>query len=206
MVNVIAPLFSLSASGLIGKTIFYYDTKYGARVRKVKGSFTPPGSVWEVNKEWFKLASDRFKHDLTAENKWAWKLFSSSLCDTYRDVFMGVQIEYWNLSPLNDITWPLSGHPDVGEITFWNIIYESSVACGFDEFNKSLIQTYCPCTLWAVKLDDASAPGEDDIVKRVQKFSASVDLTAGHINYVWGGVRYTNGDKKMLLVCTVDRT
>jgi len=105
MPNVFGPLLSLSASGAFGKTVFYYDTKYGARVRKVKGQFPSYGEAWEVNKEWFKKASDRFK-TLTAIQKNAWKCEYHDVCDVYRDIFMGQQIEQWNLSPLNDLTWP----------------------------------------------------------------------------------------------------
>ena len=50
MPNVFGPLLSLSASGAFGKTVFYYDTKYGARVRKVKGQFPSYGEAWEVNR------------------------------------------------------------------------------------------------------------------------------------------------------------
>lgn len=200
MVQVIAPLFSLSASGLLGKALLFYDTKYGARVRSPKKTFVPPGSIWEVNIEWFKQASNRWKKDLTQEQKWAWNLAYVGECDTGRDIFMGQQIELWNISPQNDLSWPPKGVSDVGIITFWTNEFVSSLKCGFLEFNKVLIQKYCPNTLWARKLGDSSPPDEDDIVKAIKYFSTSIDFIAGYTNYIWGGVRYYNGTKKMLLV------
>ena len=206
MVNVIAPLFSLSASGLVGKALFYYDTKYGARVRSPKRSFVPPGTIWEVNKEWFKKASDRFKTVLTKEQKWAWMLFSEWYCDTYRDVFMGVQIQYWNLSPLNDVTWPYASVADIGNITFNAYESTNEVRCSFKDFNKLLIEKNCPNTLWACKIGDNLPPTEAQIDLRVQKYAVTLLLWPGAINYLWGGVRYTDGTKKMFFIGSYDRT
>jgi hypothetical protein len=206
MAQVIAPLFSLSASGLMGKALFFYDTKYGARVRSPKKTFVPPGNIWEVNKAWFQMASDRFKNDLTQEQKWAWKLAYVSDCDTYRDIFMGVQIQYWNLSPENMITWPLVGVPDIGNITFNAYESLSEVHCSFKDFNKILIEKYCPCTLWACKIGDDLPPTEAEIDLKRQKYSATLLLWPGAVNYLWGGVRYLDGTKKMFFIGSYDRT
>ena len=206
MAQVIAPLFSLSASGLMGKALFFYDTKYGARVRSPKKSFVPPGNIWEVNIAWFQKASDRFKNILTQEQKWAWKLAYVSDCDTYRDIFMGVQIQYWNLSPLNDVTWPYVGVSDIGNITFNAYEYTDYVSCSFKDFNKSIYEKYCPCTLWACKIGNDLPPEEDEIDLKRQKYSAKLLLWPGAINYLWGGVRYLDGTKKMFFIGSYDRT
>jgi len=197
---VTGPLFSLKASGLLGKTILYYDTKYGARVRLVRKNFTPPGNIWEVNKEWFKKASDRWKFDLTSCMKLAWGAAYPGICDVARDIFMGHQIEAWNLSPLYDLLWPVVGVGDVGIITFGSIEYEGSVRCWYDEFSQTLIQRFGICAVWFRKLDDGSDPGESDIVKEGESYSASVDLISGYTNYVWGGIRHYNGALKFWLI------
>ena len=47
--------------------------------------------------------------------------------------------------------------------------------------------------MWALKLDDPSPPGEDDIVRASQSFYANFDKVVGHKNYVWCGGRYLGG-------------
>ena len=200
MVQVIAPLFSLSASGLFGKTILYYDTKYGARARKIKGTFESPGNVWEVNKTWFKKASDRWKFDLPKDSKWAWNFYSEIVCDVGRDIFMGHQIEYWNMSPSNDLIWPVVDVKSIGPIVVAGYDNGDVAGCYIKEFNKELTMLYCPSTVWARKLDDNSPAVELDIVGRSQTRSYNIPFIAGHINYLWGGFRYTNGQYIMAFI------
>jgi len=200
---VTGPLFSLKASGLLGKTIFFYDTKHGARVRRVRKRFTPPGTVWEVNKVWFKMASDRWKYDLAEDMKWAWTSAYPDVCDVGRDLFMGRQIEMWNLSPLNMVTWPPVGVSSVGDFTIWNDGAIPATRVGFQEFNKLLFERYTCCTLWARKLDDNTPPGEGDIIKKIQRYSTSIDIIEGHDNYLWGGVRYNDGSWVMIFIAKV---
>jgi len=202
---LVGPLFSLSASGLLGKALFYYDTKYGARVRVPKKSFVPPGAIWEVNKEWFKAASDRWKKVLTNPMKWAWKLAYSGKCDTARDIFMGQQIELWNLSPLNNLTWPTKGVAPVGEFYIDYDEYVGEINCWFrspESMNTPTptreswvkIKQYCSSSVWANKLDNSNPPSEEEITKEKQGWQYKFALETGHVNYLWGGLRYYNGN------------
>lgn len=200
------PLFSLTASGLFGKCLLYYDTRYGARVRSPKKYFVPPGSIWEVNKEWFKKASIRSKI-LNKFQKHAWQWAYPQACDTWRDLFMGRQIEAWNLDPSNNITWPDVWVPDIGEIVF---AHGQEFPTGIDWWVKE-IDTYkkktytCAHLFWRV-LDSPSAPDEDDIYKETFSYFCDFEFVQGHVNYLWGGVRYLNGTWKAVFLDSYDRT
>jgi len=112
MVKLVGPVMSLSASGDFGKTINFFYSKYGPVARK-KLKYKPPyGNVWNVNKAFFTAASDRWM-SLSDIQKNAWKIYFIEICDTARDLFMGAQIEAWNLSPLNDLTWPSVSLKDI---------------------------------------------------------------------------------------------
>jgi len=197
---VVGPLFSMSASGLFKKALLFYDTKYGARVRAPKKTFVPPGNIWEVNIEWFKKASVRSK-TLDFWQKRAWSLAYLSVCDVWRDIFMGKQIEAWNLSPLNDLTWPLVDIKDVGPITFAHgMEFEGEVRWWVETINGILREKYSVGYLWWKVLDDDREPVEDDLVKATLKSSYEFEFTAGHDNYLWGGVRYINGSYKAVFL------
>jgi len=200
MPNVFGPLLSLSASGAFGKTVFYYDTKYGARVRKVKGQFPSYGEAWEVNKEWFKKASDRWKKVLLADAKLAWNLYYSDVCDIGRDIFMGRQIEFWNLHPTNDITYPLVSVQDIGVITFGYKQEDWNLKVWWDDFDILKVEKNTCAALYARKFDDPSEPGEDDIIYRGASRYQKIGIYPDHDNYIWGGARYFNGEKKMFYI------
>jgi len=200
MANVIGPLLSLSASGLFSKALFYYDTKYGARVRKPKSIFTPPSQIWEVNIGWFKQASARFK-TFTSEIKNAWKLVYTEACDTYRDIFMGQQIAAWNLHPTNDITWPQVTVVDIGDFTFAHgTEYVSKVSWWFDESNDALIRKWTCGSLWWNLLDNPNPPNAGDEYEYRTSDYYSFPLIEGHTNYLWGGVRYVDGQFKAVFL------
>jgi len=207
MVVVIGPCFSLSASGCLGKPLLYYDTKYGARVKFPKRTFQSPGNVWEINKEWFKKASDRWK-SLSVFARRAWNQWSTSTCDCGRDLFMGRQIELWNLSELNDTTWPEVSLPklpqlpsfgwwtpsDSEDFTFrhlrwWPVkIYEF----GFQDilmhlwheyikhFTKSIVGVR-----WFQKLDSEDPPDESNLKVENHAMSHTFTCESGHWNYFW---------------------
>lgn len=200
MVSVIAPLFSISATGLIGKTILYYNTKYGARVRKIKRGDVVYGNTWEVNKEWFKLASTRAKL-LTEWMKKAWLTSYADKCDTWRDLFMGKQIEMWNLSPLNDILWPPVSVGDVGAVSFIDVReYDSVVFAVVVVEDFDVKDLYCVSYVWFNVLDSLNPPVEANLVIETDLQEAGVPLQAGHTNRVYGGVRYLNGTFKVSLL------
>lgn len=205
MVKVIAPLFSLSASGVIGKCLLYYGVGGYPRVRRVRSRFTSPGNIWEVNKEWFKKASARAK-TLTEWQKKAWPIAYPSKCDTWRDIFMGKQIEMWNASPLNDISWPPCGVGKVGDIYVdldeeYDLVVFVSVALE----SYTVFDRYCVGWVWFNVLDSPNAPTEDDLSVETGIQNPSVNLEAGHTNYIWGGVRYVNGSWDVVFLDSYDR-
>lgn len=212
MVVVLGPCFSLSASGLMGKALLYYDTKYGARVRIPKRTFVPPAPIWEINIVWFKAASDRAK-TLTTEQKWAWQKAYPGKCDAWRDIFMGKQIEWWNLSPQNDLTWPplVAGNP--GPITAnEGTIFVGSVNTWLEAEDQVSFKKWCASWVWCRVLDNAGKPVDADVVKfrKVGRWYGkepkgftefyNVDLLAGHTNYIWGGGRLIDGRLDVSLV------
>ena len=215
MANVMAPLFSMSAHGLFGKTIFFYDTKYGARARRSQGKFTPPGSVWEVNKTWFKMASDRFKTFDSIEKR-AWRQAYQTICDTYRDLYMGQQIESWNLSPLNDLTWPSVGIPNLqqplvlagrnykssGDFS-WRYLSWWPVKCYDHSGPTEKIYAYrgykneladsIVSVLWYKKLDSDDPPDNDDFLEQHWGLSLTFTKEAGHWTHIWYQFRRWDG-------------
>jgi len=112
MVKVVGPMMSLEASGNFAKTVNFFYGPNGAVVRSKKKIFTPPGQIWYLNQIVFKAASARWK-SFPKIQKNAWALSLLSMCDIPRDLFMGKQIESWNLSPDNDLSWPETVVPDV---------------------------------------------------------------------------------------------
>lgn len=193
MTVLVGPLFSLSASGLFGKCLLYYSSGGWPRVRKVSSRFKSPGNVWEVNKEWFKKASERAK-TLTEWQKKAWPIAYPSACDSWRDLFMGKQIEMWNASPLNDISWPPCGvgkesalYPELikEETTYIDVRLLLGAFTTFDR--------YCVSFVWFNVLDSMDNPTEDDLVVETELQQHLINLEAGHTNYIYGGVRYVNG-------------
>ncbi len=201
MVTVIAPCFSLSASGLLGKALFYYDTKFGARVRIPKRTFVPPGSIWEVNKEFFKLANTRSK-SLTKEQRLAWQKAYPGECDAWRDIFMGRQIEAWTLSPTNNLTWPLIHPPSVGDFTLEGYAtgYAFEFKGWFVDYDYDLFRKWTVGSLWWDILDNPRAPIASDPYE-FRTFPAAVwEGVVGHDNYFWGGVRYLDGTFAAVLI------
>ena len=206
MTVLVGPCFSLAASGLVGKALLYYDTKYGARVRKPRSRFTPPGTAWEINKVWFKKASDRAK-TLTREQKWAFRVAYPEICDSWRDIFMGKQIEFWNLSPLNDLTWPHVVAQRIGDIVFGS--YEVTPLerrCWFEKYEIRKVETQTCGTLWWIKFNDASAPSPSDPYTFRRSYSNQFDLVNGRVNYLWGGVRYIDGTYKAQFIEAINLT
>ena len=202
---LLGPLFSLSASGLMGKALLFYDTKYGARVRKPKSKFVPPNSIWEVNIEWFKKASIRSR-TLTFCQKEAWKRYSSSLCDTWRDIFMGAQIEAWNLHPTNDISWPNIPVEDIGSVQYDTKYETEDNVIGYVKTIDNIkLNKWCCCFLWAIVLDDPRQAVEEDITNSNQVDSHLFDLVVGHTSYLWGGVRYLNGSYTLNFIDSFER-
>ena len=200
MVSVIAPAFSLSASGLLGKALFYYDTKYGARVRTPKRTFKPPGNVWEVNKAFFILASERAK-SLTSWQKKAWERAYPGICDSWRDIFMGKQIEFWNLSPLNNLTWPPISPQDVGPITFnHGLEYVGSIYWTVDTVDDRKMRKWGVNWLWWRVLNNARQPVESDLVSQSSYPGYEFSFVAGSTNYLWAGMRYLNGTWKAVFL------
>ena len=205
MVVVIGPCLSLSASGLYGKALLFYDTKFGARIRKPKSQFVPPGQSWEVNKTWFKQASNRWKLNLTQEQKWAWQVAYPGICDTARDIFMGQQIEQWNLSPLNNLTWPQVEVQSIGDFELDGMDFVAVIRAWFGDLNMIKIKSVCGNVVWVRKLDNSSVPIESDIVFAKQTFFAEIEFVAGHTNYIWGGLRYPNGRLEFKLLGSYSR-
>jgi hypothetical protein len=153
MVKVLGPVMSLSASGDLGGSINFFYGKSGPVVRK-KLKYKPPYSnVWEVNKVYFAAASERWK-SFSAIQKNAWAIYLRPICDTTRDRFMGEQIQAWNASPLNDLSWPQVGlpviiwpepeiyySPDTSYYSistmFKEITYEEFLICGMNWYNSA---------------------------------------------------------------------
>ncbi len=196
MTKLVGPCFSLAAVGTLGKVLFYYDSKYGAVVRIPPRQQRNVGQAFEVNKEWFKAASARSK----TLNRWqrrAWEVAYPLACDSWRDIFMGHQIEAWNKSHLNDLTWPQISPQDVGSIFWEERIYGAlSVQWKVKEWNDNLIRTWTVGSLWWNRLDNAGVPRESDLVKETDVGWNTFSLEVGHTNYLWGGVRYVNGTYK----------
>ena len=125
MVRLVGPLFSLSASGTFAGTVKYWYGPYGpvcGSPKRAVGATTP---LWEINKEWFKAASDRWK-TFNAVVKKAWHLYAHGKGDCGRDLFMGKQIEMWNLSPVNDVTFPTAPYysiPDAPGVHYEDLIW-----------------------------------------------------------------------------------
>jgi len=196
MVVVVGPCLSLSASGLIGKALLFYDSKLGARIRSPKKSFVPPGQAWEVNKTWFKLASDRWK-SLNEFQKRAWNHYSVGLYDVGRDYFMGRQIEMWNLSPLNNVSWPPVSSPELPtppQLTFtqtgwwpvniYNITTQSPKIELWenykDEWQKSIVGVR-----WYRVYDSDSPPLSGNLWAEVYSTNYTFFNWAGHWSNYW---------------------
>lgn len=200
MVNVIAPCFSLSATGLLGKALFYYDTKYGARVRTPKRTFVPPGSVWEVNQLWFRAASDRSK-TLNREQRLAWEKAYPGACDSWRDIFMGKQIELWNLSPANNLTWPPVVAQSIGDIVFGcSRKFQNFRRWWFSEWDVEMAKRWGVGSLWWDKKNDATPPSSTDPYIFKEYTSYEFELQPGFTHYLWGGLRYIDGRYKAQLL------
>jgi hypothetical protein len=194
MPNVFGPLLSLSATGTFGKTVFYYDTKYGARVRKVKGQFPSYGEAWEVNKEWFKKASARAK-TLTAIQKNAWKYEYLDICDVWRDIYMGQQIALWNLSPTNDLSWP---NIDCPIYTFPSGYIYLNAGYGVYSFGFSTKEIYVVKSKIAgfrwYNSDSINNPTEDDFIGESVHAHYSLDWPGDYKQYFHAKAYYFNGN------------
>jgi len=212
MPSVIGPLFSISASGLMGKALLFYDTEYGARVRSPKKKFVPPGNIWEVNIDWFKKASARWK-TLTVFERRAWNHYSLELCDIGRDLFMGRQIEMWNISPLNDVTFPPVGNPTIPDppkyLLFKNGWWPAYIYD--DDTNKRKVllwegyKDYWQLSIvgvrWYQKLDDPSNPTIADLKAENYYNNHSFNLESGHNNYLWYEFLRWDGSHTNLVKC-----
>jgi hypothetical protein len=179
----------------MGKALLYYDSKGRSIIRSPRKTFVPPGNAWEVNKEWFTLANDRWKNDLTTEQRWAWEFYSLSHCDIGRDLFVGKQIQMWNMSPQNMVTWPEWGVQSDTTARVSNYkdtdfdVYHMSV---FDIFPVTNKDNYF-CIAWAIVLDDSRTPTAADIKKCNKGMTATLSLTDEATNYVWAGGYLPNG-------------
>ena len=191
---LLGPLFSMSASGLFSKALLFYDTKYGARVRLPKKRFVPPNNVWEVNKEWFKKASDRVK-TLTAIQKQAWKYEYLDICDVWRDIFMGQQIELWNLSPLNDLSWPNIDCPvytfSPGFVYYYD--QSDSYSVGFRTKDYLVIEAKIAGFRW-YNTDDFGNPVEEDFKKETVVAHTSFSADDNPKQYFYAKAYYFNGN------------
>ena len=193
MVNVVGPLMSLAATGNMKDALFYYDTKFGARIRVPKRQFSPPGQAWIVNQEWFKLANQHSK-GLSGEQRLAWKIAYPGKCDTWRDIFMGKQIEFWNLSPQNDLTWPPVEVQSVGTLVFRKgSEFEGSVYIYLQGGITDVMRRNTIGLLFWDILDVFRAPVDSDAYKFKTYAGYEIPLESGHTNYIWAGVRYLNG-------------
>jgi len=196
MTVVVGPCFSMSASGLLGKVLLYYDTKYGARIRSPKKTFVPPSQAWEVNKVWFTQASTRWS-TLSIFARRAWNHYSLEICDIGRDLFMGRQIEMWNLSPLNDVIWPPLGNPEIpaapSDLMFKDGWWPANIYDEDTNKRKVLLwegyKDYWQLSIvgvrWYQKLDDPSNPTAADLKAENYYNSHSFTLESGHNNYLW---------------------
>jgi len=193
MTVLIGPCFSLSASGSVGKALLYYDTKFGARVRIVKRRFESPGVAWEINKSWFKMASDRAK-GLDRWQKKAWSIAYSAICDSWRDIFMGKQIELWNLSPLNNITWPPLVAQGIGDIEFYEgTEFVQTIKFNAFEYDIKEKENWSVGWVWFKVLNNAGSPTEADLDDTTEYPAHTFEFTEGATNYLWGGVRLIDG-------------
>ena len=207
MVVVLGPCFSTSASGLLGKALLYYDTKYGARIRTPKRTFTPPSQSWIVNQEWFKKANARSRI-ITGWQKFAWLLAYPGICDTWRDIFMGKQIEMWNISPLNDVTWPPLTPGDSGWVkAIPGQQYENIISIRIETEDVIKRKRWAFAWVFFLVLDNARQPREADMIK-ASRYSPYLDVEfiPGHVNYIWGGIWLVDGSFKVGLAGSYDKT
>jgi hypothetical protein len=184
----------------------YYDTKYGARARTVRSDFNPGGTVWEVNKVWFKLASDRAK-TLTQEQKWAWQKAYLSVCDVWRDLFMGKQIEAWNNSPQNNLTWPQVGVKKLDSMSFKiNNSEHPKVYVNWDVIDLEIVRWNVSNYMYWSSEDPGFEPTGENVPRVSQHGGVSFTVVPGQTTYFWGGVRYMNGDCAFVFVGEVGGT
>ncbi len=196
MVKLVGPLFSLSATGALGDYLFYYESPYGPVVRSKKRYYKNAAQYWTVNQEWFKAANIASKN-LNLEQKWAWNAAYPQMCDSWRDIFVGHQIEAWNLSPENNLTWPNVPHELVEDVVFShgvNSFEDNShrifpVNSASEKFKRN-----CSNYLyWAGIFPDFNY--FDYRYPPTNRFGGiNFSIIPGKLYYMWAGVRYTNGE------------
>lgn len=206
MVKLVGPCMSLSATGELGKALFYYESPYGPVVRLKKRYMGNAAQVWYLNQTWFKAASDRAKQ-LTQEQKWAWQTAYPLICDTWRDIFMGRQIEAWNMSPENDLTWPQITPSVVTPLFFdhgvdfykagFHRMYFSTYLleqAGFSviEF-KEAFRKNCSNFIYWVSVNAGFTPNGENSFGVSRSSGVSFAPASGLTYYMWGGIRYING-------------
>ena len=118
MVKLIGPMMSLSASGTFSKDLNFYHGSAGPVARRIKRSFTAPGQIWYVNRDFFLLAVERWK-TLNAIQQKAWVIYYGDICDTARDRYIGMLIAngllyqdwypFWPTETMSEIVLPRMG-------------------------------------------------------------------------------------------------
>jgi hypothetical protein len=107
---------------------------------------------------------------------------------------MGKQIEAWNLSEVNDLTWPQVGVESVGPLVFGIGGNEYLIASIYVKvYDNNKFRRNCSNFLYWVSNDPAFSPSGINIYKVSQFDGARYTLLLGEKIYVWGGVRYLNG-------------
>jgi hypothetical protein len=193
MVMLVGPAFSLTASGQFGKSVLFYESPHGAVLRMKKRYFTPPSQSWYVNNEYFKSASDRARAFNSAQKK-AWNQAYPTICDTWRDIYMGKQIEAWNLSVTNDLSWPAvlipAPFPSVQISESFSLPTRKIELEGdFWEFLKRWGVEY----YWAKKVDDPTVPSDFGQPIENSPYQHRFDVSLLHTNYYWVAFRGLNG-------------
>lgn len=190
---LVGPVLSLSATGQFGKTIFYYESPHGAVARIKKRTFTPPAGSWFVNNVYFKAASDRAKAFSKAQQK-AWNLAFPTICDTWRDIYMGKQIEAWNLSPVNDLTWPPVSLPiPIPDPVFTENFTIPTRKIELEDPFWDYLEHWGVEFYWAHKVDDPTPPADFGQPVERNPWEFRFNTTLFHTNYYWFAFRGLNG-------------
>lgn len=195
MVKVVGPAFSLAATGSIGSAIFYYDHPYGAMVRGPRRKRPENvAQIFTLNQTWFEAANTRSK-TLTKVQREAWQKAYPGICDNWRDIFMGKQIEAWNMFAGNDLTWPQITVKKLDPPVFHVIqsqTYLGRWVAMIDEKVDEYEKVGAGVLVWKV-LDNPAQPGIGSVTKESTSKWNEIILTTSATNYIWAGIRYIDG-------------
>lgn len=120
---------------------------------------------------------------------------------------MGHQITAWNLSPMNNLTWPQITPGSPGVITARPLgVYGNVVDVSIDTDDVAKRKRWSIAHVWFIVFDNARQPVEADMVKS-RRYSGwwSVEFVPGHVNHVWGGVWMIDGSFVVDKVGAYDR-